>query len=155
MALKIKLKPHEKAIINGAVIQNGPRAAEFIVKNFAQILREPEVMQEQDATTPAKRTYFSAQLMLLDPENVERYRPVFDGFLKDLKGALTNPEMLAKLATAGEAVAQNNYYQALRQLRDVIEYESVLLGALSPTVATTPPQGDDSAAHGDDTPSKG
>lgn len=128
MALKIKLKPHEKAIINGAVIQNGSRAAEFVIQNFAQILREPEVMQEEEANTPARRTYFSAQLMLLDPTNAASYQPRFDVYLNDLRGALTNPEMRAKLDTAEKAAKEQNYYQALRQLREVMEYEAVLLG---------------------------
>lgn len=128
MALKIKLKPHEKAIINGAVIQNGSRAAEFVIQNFAQILREPEVMQEEEANTPARRTYFSAQLMLLDPTNAASYQPRFDVFLNDLRGALTNPEMRTKLDSAEKAAKEQNYYQALRQLREVMEYEAVLLG---------------------------
>lgn len=137
MALKIKLKPHEKAIINGAVIQNGPRATEFIIKNFAQILREPEVMQQEDANTPAKRTYFAAQLMLLDPDNAESYKAQFTGLLNDLAQALTNKEMLGKLTAAADAIAQNNYYQALRQMRDVIDYEAILLGPQS--AQTEPP----------------
>lgn len=139
MALKIKLKPHEKAVINGTVIQNGPRATEFIVKNFAQILREPEVMQEEDANTPAKRTYFAAQLMLLDPENAENYRSVFERFLSDLSAALTNKDMLDKLAASGAAVEQRNYYQALRQLREVIDYEARLLGPNAPPPPPAPP----------------
>lgn len=146
MALKIKLKPHEKAIINGAVIQNGPRATEFIIKNFAQILREPEVMQQEAADTPAKRTYFAAQLMLLDPDNAANYKAQFDGLLGDLRGALKNEDMLAKLAAAETAVAQDNYYQALRQLRDVIEYEAVLLGIVpqpAPPQTAPPDSADD------------
>ncbi|KJS43596.1 MAG: hypothetical protein VR70_02415 [Rhodospirillaceae bacterium BRH_c57] len=142
MALKIKLKPHEKAIINGAVIQNGPRATEFIVKNFAQILREPEVMQQEDATTPAKRTYFAAQLMLLDPDNAEAYKARFQSLLDDLAQALTNKEMLGKLTAAAGAVAQDNYYQALRQIRDVIDYEQVLLEHPPVDADRTPPPGE-------------
>lgn len=145
MALKLKLKPHEKAIINGAVIQNGPRPTEFIIKNFAQILREPEVMQQEDANTPAKRTYFAAQLMLLDPDNTVAHKALFASLISDLRGALSNADMLAHLAAAEAAVEQENYYQTLRQLRDVITYESKLLG---PPAETAPPTEDGAGVSG-------
>lgn len=127
MALKIKLKPHEKAIINGAVIQNGPRATEIIVQNFAQILREPEVMQEEEADTPAKRTYFMAQLMLMDPQNAASYRPQFERYLTELHDALINEDVKTRLMEARGVADSGNYYGALRAIKDVIAYESKVL----------------------------
>lgn len=127
MALKIKLKPHEKAIINGAVIQNGPRATEIIVQNFAQLLREAEVMQESEADTPAKRTYFTAQLMLMDPQNKSEYEPAFERYCAELQNALINPAVKARLAEALEAANSGNYYAALKAIKDVIAYESLVL----------------------------
>lgn len=131
MALKLRLKPHEKAIINGAVIENGPRAAELVVRNFAHILRDPDVMQEEDANTPAKRCYFAAQLMLMDPANGSQYRSAFTELAAALRTALLNKDVLARLDAAEQSVAEENYYQALRALKDVIAYEAPLLG-LSP-----------------------
>ncbi len=127
MALKIRLRPNEKVIINGAVIQNGSRATSFLVQNFAQILREPEVMQEEDADTPVRRAYFACQLMLVDPANAAEYRTHYDRYTADLRGALMNKAVLADLDTAEQAVNQSNYYIALRHLRKVVDYEAVLL----------------------------
>lgn len=127
MALKIRLRPNEKVIINGAVIQNGGRATSFLVQNFAQILREPEVMQEEDANTPVRRAYFACQLMLVDPANAANYRGHFDSFARDLRGALINPVVLAELDAAERAVDEKNFYIALRHLRIVMDYEAILL----------------------------
>lgn len=135
MALKLKLKPHEKAIINGAVIENGPRAAEIVVHNFAQILREPSVMQEDEATTPARRTYFAIQLMLIDPEKTEQYRTMAESLATDLRAALTNPSVIANLDEALESMRKGNYYRALQSLKDVMTYEAVLLGLPAARVA--------------------
>lgn len=127
MALKLRLRPHEKAILNGVVIENGGRATDILVHNFAHILRDPDVMQEEQADTPSKRCYFAAQLMLIDPANAQQYRAVFDGFLNDLKGAFINPDILARLDEADQSVTEGNYYKALRTLKDVIAYEEPLL----------------------------
>ncbi|MFA7430430.1 MAG: flagellar biosynthesis repressor FlbT [Rhodospirillaceae bacterium] len=128
MALKLKLKPHEKAIINGAVIENGPRSSEIVVHNMAQILREPSVMQAEDANTPARRTYFAIQLMLIDQENAETYRKTAEALFGDLRAALTNPSVISSLDGALAAMNSGNCYRALQALKDVIAYEAALLG---------------------------
>ncbi len=46
MALKIALKPQEKVIIGGAVIQNGKNRSELLVENNVAILREKDIMRE-------------------------------------------------------------------------------------------------------------
>ena len=66
MALKLSLKPDEKLVINGAVIANADRRATLIVHNKASILREKDILQEQDVDTPAKRIYFPIMLMYMD-----------------------------------------------------------------------------------------
>lgn len=130
MALKLNLKPGEKIVINGAVIVNGDRKASLAVKNFANILRETDVMQEEDADTPTKRAYFAAQLMLLDPEHRTDYEEPFRRFMKDLLGAFTNPEILALLEQALQHFSDGDHYKILAVLRKVIKYEEVLFQAI-------------------------
>lgn len=130
MALKLNLKPGEKIVINGAVIVNGDRKASLAVKNFANILRETDVMQEEDADTPTKRAYFAAQLMLLDPEHRTDYEEPFRRRMKDLLGAFTNVEILGLLEQALQHHADGDHYKILAVLRKVIKYEEVLLQAI-------------------------
>jgi flagellar protein FlbT len=40
MPLKLSLKPGERFVVNGAVLQNGDRRAVLLLQNKASILRE-------------------------------------------------------------------------------------------------------------------
>ena len=55
MPLKIELKPGEKFIVNGAVMVAGKSGASLALRNQAVLLRGRDVMQESEATTPARR----------------------------------------------------------------------------------------------------
>ena len=65
MALKLSLKPHEKVVINGAVIANGDRRSTICVENIANVLREGDIIQPEQANTPAKRIYLPIMLMIM------------------------------------------------------------------------------------------
>jgi flagellar biosynthesis regulator FlbT len=69
MPLKIELKPGEKFIVNGAVMVAGKTGASLALRNHAVLLRGRDVMQEAEATTPARRLYFTLMLMYIDPDN--------------------------------------------------------------------------------------
>jgi flagellar protein FlbT len=129
VALKLKLKPGERVVINGAVIVNGDRATTITLQNFAQIVRETDVMQEDEADTPVKRTYYVAQLMLLDDEHAEQYRPRFDALMADLQGVFINPEVRSHLDVALAEANGGNYYKAMAALRKVMKYETLLFAS--------------------------
>ena len=73
MALKLTLKPGEKLVINGAVIENGDRRAVLVVKNRASILREKDIMQPAQADTPMRRIYFAVMMLYLDEGSHRQY----------------------------------------------------------------------------------
>jgi flagellar protein FlbT len=152
VALKLNLKPGEKIVINGAVIVNGDRKAFLAVKNFANILRETDVMQEEEANTPTKRAYFAAQLMLLDPEHRTDYESAFRRYMQDIIGVFSNAEILDTLNQALTYFDEGDYYKILAALRKVIKYESVLFDSFQ--TRTLPPlvevvEGDSSAESGE------
>jgi len=43
LALKLSLKPGEKFVLNGAVVQNGDRRGVLILQNKASVLREKDI----------------------------------------------------------------------------------------------------------------
>ena len=53
MPLKLSLKPGEKFVLNGAVLANGDKRASLVLQNKACVLREKDIMQPDEATTPA------------------------------------------------------------------------------------------------------
>ena len=63
--LVIKLKPNEKVLVNGVVLQNGDKAARIRVRSSdVSILRARDAMLKEDADTPLKRVYYIAQLAM-------------------------------------------------------------------------------------------
>ena len=65
MPLKLSLKPGEKFVLNGAVVQNGDRRGVLILQNKASVLREKDIMQEDEVTSPARRIYFPVMIIYL------------------------------------------------------------------------------------------
>ena len=73
MALKIFLKPHERMIIDGAVITNGSASTELLIENRVPLLRQKDILTETDADSPGKRIYLIIQLMYIDEDKLEQY----------------------------------------------------------------------------------
>lgn len=123
MPLKLSLKPGEKFVINGAVIINGNRRTNFIVQNRATILREKDILREEDVKTPATRIYFPIMMMYLDPEKDHVYRDEFVQRLSEMMEAVSRPEILKTCVTISKNVMSANYYKALVSCRVLLDYE--------------------------------
>lgn len=89
MALKINIKPGEKIVVNGAVITIAEGGSALILQNHAVFLRGKDIMQQEDATTPARKIYFYLMLMYLDAESQEAYYGTFMEYMNDLMKATT------------------------------------------------------------------
>lgn len=128
MGLKLKLKPFEKFIVNGVVIENGRHRNTVTVANHAQVMTGRSIMQLEEANTPAKRTYFVIQCMLIDPPRMAEHRRNYEALMQQLRAALVDPDMSGHLAEAAAHVRDGDHYKALAALRPVIAYEADLLG---------------------------
>ena len=96
MPLKLSLKPGEKFVLNGAVVQNGDRRGVLVLQNKASVLREKDIMQEEDVNTPARRIYFPVMMMYLDEAGAERYYDEFVRRLTEFMNVIGNPEILTE-----------------------------------------------------------
>jgi len=127
MALRITLNPYEKIIIAGAVIINGNAATHFIVDNKVPILREKDILKEEDAQTPASRIYFAIQLMYMDPVNLTSYHKLYWELVGDFVSAA--PTTLKLIDGISEQILGSRYYQALKLARKLIEREQALISS--------------------------
>lgn len=128
MPLKIQLKPKERVIINGAVIEgHADNRTEIVVMNNASVLRQKHILQEDQANTPCKRLYFTLQMMYIDEDGRENYRPAFERFFKDLDEAMKLPTIKTSLKLIHEAVEAGKFYEALKVCRELIKVEAELL----------------------------
>ena len=131
MPLKLSLKPGEKFVLNGAVVQNGDRRGVLVLQNKASVLREKDIMQPDEATTPARRIYFPVMMMYLDESAAERQYEEFATRLTEFMGVVRNPDVLSDCIAISKHVMAREYYKALTLSRKLIEYEDQRLGHVS------------------------
>jgi flagellar protein FlbT len=129
--LKLSLKPGEKFVLNGAVVQNGDRRGVLVLQNKASVLREKDIMQPDEATTPARRIYFPVMMMYLDESGAERQYEEFATRLTEFMGVVRNPDVLSDCIAISKHVMAREYYKALMLSRKLIEYEDQRLGHVS------------------------
>lgn len=127
MVLKLSLKPGEKLVINGAVIANGDRRSTMIIHNKAAILRERDIMQEDEANTPAKSVYFPIMLMYLDDDGHDKYYDAFAERMTEFMSAVSRPAALELCVQVSKDVMARNYYRAIMNTKKLIAFEEELL----------------------------
>ncbi len=136
MPLKLSLKPGERFVLNGAVVQNGDRRGVLILQNKASVLREKDIMQEESAVTPSRRIYFPVMMMYLDEAGAQRYYDEFVRRLTEFMGVIANPDILADGVSISRHVMSREYYKALMLCRKLVEYEDERLGHVPAGVST-------------------
>lgn len=127
MPLKINVKPGEKFIVNGAVMVAGKKGASLVLQNEATILLGKDIMQEEQANSPARRIYFSILVMYLDQDNAQSYRDTFMTYVEDFMEATTIAEVRRTLLHIVEDVNSKVYYRAMKTCKALIKYEDEVL----------------------------
>ena len=125
MPLKLILKPGEKIVINQAVIENGGEKAQLVLQNKARVMRERDIMTEENADSPAKRIYFLVQMLYLFPDKNRVYQQKFNDHLRDFVQAV--PSSAAIALDVGKGVLEGDLYAALKQCKKLIDYEKEVL----------------------------
>jgi flagellar protein FlbT len=135
MPLKLSLKPSEKFVLNGAVVQNGDRRGTLILQNKASVLREKDIMQAEEAVTPARRVYFPVMMMYLDEANAAQCHDEFVRRVGEFMGAVGSPDVVADCIGISKHVMAKEYYKALMLCRKLIEFEDERLGNVATGVS--------------------
>lgn len=132
MPLKVDLKPGDKFIFNGSVVSVGKDGRSLILQNEAVLLRDKDVMQEDEANTPAKRIYFSIMCMYIDPNSRNAHETAFHRLTEELMEATTLSEIKRSLILIERDVAGGNYYRALKTCKVLITAEAEILKIVQP-----------------------
>ena len=128
--LILKLAPHERVLINGAVIENGDRRCRFsIVTPNANILRLRDAIHPEDVRTPVRRVCYFAQLVLSGDVAADEAGPQLLRGIEQLSQVLTDDHSRQKLSHATRAVLDQDYYPAMRHLRALLPREERLMAA--------------------------
>jgi flagellar protein FlbT len=128
LPLKLSLKPGERFVLNGAVVQNGDRRSTLVLQNKASVLREKDIMQADEASSPARRIYFPVMMMYLDEGNADRFYDEFVRRMTEFMGVIGNPDVMADCVNISRHCMAREYYKALMLCRKLIDYEDERLG---------------------------
>jgi flagellar biosynthesis repressor protein FlbT len=128
--LVLKLAPHERVLINGAVIENGDKRSRLsIMTPNANILRLRDAIHPGEVNTPVRRVCYIAQLVLSGDAKPEEAKVQMIRGVEQLSRALSDRDSRAQLAAATEALLDDQFYQALKALRALLPREARLLAA--------------------------
>ena len=141
MPLKLSLKPGEKFVLNGAVLANGDKRTSLVIQNKACVLREKDIMQIEDANTPARRIYFPIMMMYLDAETADTYYSQFAVRMTEFMQAISDRRALALCVDISKDVMNGSYYKALVQCRTLFEFEQERLNYASEGVSKSASRG--------------
>lgn len=128
--LVLKLGPHERVLINGAVIENGDRRSKLaIMTPNAHILRLRDAIHPEEVTTPVRRVCYIAQLVLSGDADPKDARMQLLRGIEQLSQVLTDHDSKLQLNLATASVLEDNHYQALKALRSLLPREERLFAA--------------------------
>jgi flagellin len=125
MALRIRLKPRERILVGGAVLTNGPHAAEFMVDNEVPVLRGRDVLAPRDAGTPCRRIVLALQLVYVDPDEAGRHAGTYRQLADEALAAA--PSLGPTIRAIDRALTEGRIYDALKQARRLVEREQELM----------------------------
>lgn len=128
--LVLKLGPHERVLINGAVIENGDKRSRIAVMTpNAHILRLKDAIHPTEANTPVRRVCYMAQLVLSGDADAAEMRLGVLRAIEQLSQVLLDPDSRTQLALASKSVLEDQYYPALKALRSLLPREDRLMAA--------------------------
>lgn len=115
-------------IIGGSVITNGESKANFIVENPVPILRQKDILSTDNANTPARRIYFSIQLMYIDEDNLAAHHKSYWKLVREFLDAA--PRALGIIDKISKEILDGNYYKALKTCKKLIAYEEEAIASV-------------------------
>ena len=128
--LVLKLRPAERIMINGAVIENGDRRTRLhVLTPNANVLRLRDAIHPDEANTPVKRVCYIAQLLLAGEAEPKTARQQLMQGIEQLAAVFHDMDCRAHLAEAKAQLQQENDYQALKFLRFLLPVEASLMEA--------------------------
>lgn len=124
MALIIDLKPGERVLVGEAVITNDEQRTRLHIAGNAPILREKDVMKEEDADTPCRKIYFLVQCMYL-ARAPRIYFEKYFGMVREIQDAA--PTTTFFFLKINEMILEGAYYKALKEARELLKHEEELI----------------------------
>jgi flagellar protein FlbT len=121
MPLSINLRPRERLVLNGVVIENSGPAAKILIHTDSVLLRERDMITEESACTPARRLYYALQRLYLSADRGSDELSLVATALADYEAAA--PDGAAAVDEIRGHVAAHDFYRGLRAAKPLIRRE--------------------------------
>jgi flagellar protein FlbT len=127
MPLKVTLKPNEKILVGTAVIANGPTKSELVILNRVPVLRQKDILTEEQADTVAKKLYFAILNMYVAPDRERDFHNLYFLLLKQLIQLPMEARGIELMHEVSQCIIGGDHYRALKVCRKLIDYEAEVL----------------------------
>jgi len=127
MPLKITLKPHEKVIIGSAVLSNGSGKSELVIHNRVPVVRQKDILTEEEADTPAKQIYYRILRMYLNPSDEVSFHDFYGPLVRHIAQMSVDERGLELSTEMSKWIIAGDHYKALKVCKKLIEYEAELI----------------------------
>lgn len=130
--LVLKLRPRERFMINGVVLQNGDKRGNVvIVTENVNVLRLKDAIHPEEVNTPVTRVCYIAQMVLAGEAQPEEARTQLLRGIEQLSQVFTDPDSRSHLDRATEFTEAGKYYHVLKNLRALLAREQRLLAKVA------------------------
>jgi flagellar protein FlbT len=128
IGLRLKLRPKERVLINGAVLENGRNQVELrVLTPETRILRLRDALHPEHVDTPTKRVCYIAQLVVAGELSPEEAMSRFVRGVVELKQVFLDPGSQAAMDQAVRYARANNFYKAMQCMRRILPYEELVM----------------------------
>jgi flagellar protein FlbT len=127
MPLKLTLKPNEKVLIGTAVIANGPAKTEFVVLNRVPVVRERDIINEEQADTVAKKLYVTILNMYINPSREKDFHGIYFVLMREMILIPVDARAVDLMVDMSQHILGGDHYRALKLCRQLIKFEAEAL----------------------------
>jgi flagellar biosynthesis repressor protein FlbT len=131
MPLKLTLKPNEKVLIGNAVIVNGDSKSEIILLNQVPLLRERDIISEEQADSISKKIYLTILNMYAEPQKEQTFHPIYFDLIRIMLDTYLDKDLLLKIADLSALFGAEEMQEA-DQIRTGGAWPCRLMLAVSP-----------------------
>lgn len=127
--LILKLAANERVLLNGMVIENGPKKTTMTIHSEgASVLRLRDAIHPDALGGPVSIAYYYAQLAVAGETSPEEALEELRKRLEELRHVFEGTESLKAVEDAHIALDDQNFYKTMRSLAPLMSVEKNLLG---------------------------
>ena len=130
--LTLSLKPREKFLVGGCLVENGPKRSSIrVVDDNVFVLRLTDALHPDEVCTPVTRAYHVAQMILACEVSEDAVRDDLVERLEVLETIFSQTPEAEAIKSAVAAAHARRYHGVINALKQLRRLEAAMLGPMS------------------------